>query len=148
MFSQVSVILSTIGWGLLPELLLGGGCLAWGCGCLIWGVRRQTPLRWLLPQSVCILLECILVKHVFFHKETVKNNHQITWRLFLKVRFTWPSKKVFHLTVYGKQFPVTHIVANFFRQISNEWDASILTTSTQSNYVILHVDTDSEQTGE
>ena len=39
-----------------PHLWSGGGCLVSGAG-----MGRQNPKRWLLPRSVRILLECILV---------------------------------------------------------------------------------------
>ena len=52
--------------GLIPEVLPERLGVWSGGGCLVrWWVSsqrgRQTLPRWLLPRSVCILLECILV---------------------------------------------------------------------------------------
>ena len=77
-FSQAYVILFTGGgsawsvggsawsWGLHGP----GGCEwsqrgAWSGGCLVWGDLVQIPPGWLLLRATRILLECILVAHIF-----------------------------------------------------------------------------------
>ena len=70
--------------GLLPGgcLLWGGACSrGWGCllegGCLLWGCVETPPeSRQLLLQTVCILLECILVGNITYWWKVTLNNLQ------------------------------------------------------------------------
>ena len=102
MFSQVFVYSQG---GLLPELLPAGGLLPGMGGCLVrggllpeggvwsggWmsgcGEADTTPLRWLLPWSVRILLDCILVL-------LLKLKFSYSWYTIntvggIKTKFTW-----------------------------------------------------------
>ena len=61
--------------GVLSDQGVGIGVVVWseeGVDCLIGG-RRQTSPRWLLPQSVRIILECILFSQCFLFMGTPNN---------------------------------------------------------------------------
>ena len=80
MFSQVCVILSTWGWGSLPLPRMPHwsewGMGVWSGGCLVRGVGGG----WLLPRSVRILQECILVirLNIFWVKIQKKKKNKTT----------------------------------------------------------------------
>ena len=86
-FSQVSVILSTGGGGLLRGCLLQGGCLVregvWSGGASSRGVLGEDPPPpgQLLLVAVRILLECILVRSCF-----PKFRHRVKGYYFLGMR--------------------------------------------------------------